>query len=81
MSSEDDDNFEMHSPSKGEPGYRATLSAAGQEAVTALIEATPKLLLDRELKEALARLCDAYAACNGEDHPAYNAARKLLSRG
>lgn len=30
------------------------------------------------LQNAMAALCDAYAACNGEDHPAYVRARELL---
>ena len=30
------------------------------------------------LKEALANLCAAYAACNGEDHPAYITARAVI---
>lgn len=31
------------------------------------------------LREALADLLTAYAACNGEDHPAYRRARAALN--
>ena len=37
--------------------------------------ATPEV---KALVEAMTALCDAYAACNGEDHPAYVAARAAL---
>lgn len=30
------------------------------------------------MRKALEALCDAYAACNGEDHPAYRTARRAL---
>lgn len=40
-----------------------------QDKIRADLKATGKLLYD---------LCDAYAACNGEDHPAYCEARRFL---
>lgn len=39
-----------------------------------LIAAAPTML------DALRDLCTAYAACNGEDHPAYNAARRAIAK-
>ncbi|MDH0615890.1 MULTISPECIES: hypothetical protein [unclassified Agrobacterium] len=34
----------------------------------------------KQLREAVSDLCAAYSACNGEDHPAYVAARTALAK-
>ncbi|MBW9090867.1 hypothetical protein JNB91_23935 [Rhizobium wenxiniae] len=36
-------------------------------------------MTDKRLETALRDLMAAYAACNGEDHPAYERAEKLLA--
>lgn len=36
-------------------------------------------IANARLRRALVSLCDAYAACNGEDHPAYLAARAAIT--
>ena len=33
-----------------------------------------------DMLEALLNLCTAYASCNGEDHPAYIAARAAIAK-
>lgn len=95
--SKDDDNFEMHSPSKGEPGYRKPAEVsqyayerdlARQERDEAIAErdrfstqAVNLMAQYDRLKRATKALCVAYAACNGEDDDAYVTARILCMEG
>lgn len=69
-----------------EPSERAMKAAVVMEVHAACSTTTraKALALDElfpghdALLKALADLCAAYAACNGEDHPAYIAARAAL---
>jgi len=95
--SEDDDNFEMHSPSKGEPGYRKQVEIsqyayerdlARRERDEAIAErdrfATQAINIMAQhdrLKRATKALCEAYSACNGEDDDAWVTARLLCMDG
>ena len=46
--------------------------------VAARVERIKAITLVERAEKCLSNLCAAYAACNGEDHPAYNAARAVL---
>lgn len=70
------------------PETRAVLSSEAEAKAAAQADYERRILsalthpapLMDEVEAVLSRLCVAYAACNGEDHPAYRAARALLTK-
>ncbi len=61
------------------PMVQAAIRALATQTQTAALDAVRREAR-APLIEALKGLCDAYAACNGEDHPAYVAARSALRK-